>query len=52
MTTVQRKPPPKARLTASMAEMLKEHANHPDRFKGGKKQAMAIAYSKARRRKT
>ena len=52
MKNVQRKSPPKARLTASMAEMLKEHTDHPDRFKGGKKQAMAIAYSKARRRTT
>ena len=52
MKDVQRKSPPKTHLTASMSEMIREHKKHPDRFTGGKKQAMAIAYSKSRRRTT
>jgi|TARA_B100000949_G_scaffold234184_1_gene252516 ABC-type polar amino acid transport system ATPase subunit len=39
-------------LQKHMKTMLQEHKDHPQKFKGGKKQAMAIAYSKTRRRKS
>ena len=40
------------RLHGNMKMMMKEYKDNPKKFNGGKKQAMAIAYSKTRRRKT
>ena len=37
-------------LPRTMKTMLREYKDSPEKFKGGKKQAMAIAYSKVRRR--
>jgi hypothetical protein len=40
------------RLQGNMRTMMKEYKDNPEKFNGEKKQAMAIAYSKTRRRKT
>jgi hypothetical protein len=37
-------------LPRTMHTMLREYKESPAKFKGGKKQAMAIAYSKVQRR--
>lgn len=45
--------PKKELLDAKMAMMMREHKANPKKFPGGRKQAQAIAFSKAdvRRRK-